>query len=83
MFSELAKDQEMLKESVKLLDVVALTEDLPERELLRGQVGTVVEALAPDVFEVEFVDNTGRTYATLALTADQLLLLHHQPVKVA
>ena len=66
--------------SIRLLDVVALTEDLPERGLLRGQVGTVVEHLAPDVFEVEFSDNDGRTYATLALRADQLMVLHHQPV---
>ena len=73
----------MVKDAIKILDVVALTEDFPKRGLLRGQVGTVVEALAPDVFEVEFVDNHGRTYATLALRADQLLLLHHQPVKVA
>jgi Domain of unknown function (DUF4926) len=72
-----------VKDTIKVLDVVALTEDLPKRGLLRGQVGTVVEALAPDVFEVEFVDNNGRTYATLALKTDQLLLLHHQPVKVA
>ena len=73
----------MVKDAIKVLDVVALTEDLPKRALLRGQVGTVVEALAPDIFEVEFVDNNGRTYATLALKTDQLLLLHHQPVKVA
>jgi hypothetical protein len=72
-----------VNDTIKVLDVVALTEDLPKRALLRGQVGTVVEALAPDVFEVEFVDNNGRTYATLALKTDQLLLLHHQPVKVA
>ena len=30
---------------VKLLDVVALTVDLPEYNLWRGQVGTVVENL--------------------------------------
>ena len=72
-----------MKDTIKVLDVVALTEDLPKRGLLRGQVGTVVEALAPDVFEVEFVDNNGRTYATLALKTNRLLLLHHQPVKVA
>jgi len=30
----------------KLLDVVALTVDLPEYNLWRGQVGTVVEILA-------------------------------------
>ena len=73
----------MVKGTIKLLDVVALTEDLAERGLLRGQVGTVVEALAPDVFEVEFIDNDGRTYASLSLKGDQLMLLRHQPVIVA
>jgi Domain of unknown function (DUF4926) len=66
-----------------ILDVVALLEDLPERGLYRGQVGTIVEVLAPDVFEVEFNDNEGRTYATFALPANQLMILHHQPVKAA
>ena len=69
--------------NLQLLDVVALTEDLPDRGLVRGQVGTVAEQLAPGVFEVEFADNNGRTYATLALRADQVLVLHYQPAKVA
>ena len=69
--------------TIQLLDVVALTQDIPDRGLLRGQVGTVVEILAPGVFEVEFADNEGRTYATLALRSDQLLVLHYQPAKVA
>src|ERR1700730_18128311 len=64
---------------IKLLDVVALTEDLPDRGLRRGQVGTVVELLAPGVFEVEFSDDEGRSYATLALRADQLMPLHYHP----
>ncbi|MCX8103073.1 MAG: DUF4926 domain-containing protein [Candidatus Bipolaricaulota bacterium] len=68
---------------IHVLDVVALLEDLPERNLRRGQVGTVVEELAPGVFEVEFSDNEGRTYALLALRAEQLLVLHHQPAQVA
>ncbi len=67
---------------LKPLDVVALLEDLPSRGLLRGQVGTIVETLAPGVFEVEFSDNEGRTYATLALRTDQLMVLHHRPVEV-
>jgi hypothetical protein len=67
---------------IRVLDVVALTEDLPRRGLRRGQVGTVVEALAPGVFEVEFSDNEGRTYASLALPAEQLMVLHHQPAKL-
>jgi len=51
--------------------------------LLRGQVGTVVETLAPDVFEIEFCDDNGRTYAELALRANQLMVLHYQPLQVA
>jgi hypothetical protein len=41
--------------------------------------GTIVERLAPGVYEVEFSDDQGRTYASLPLRADQLLQLHHQP----
>jgi len=63
-----------------LLDVVALTKDIPDHGLRRGQVGTIVEILEPDVFEVEFADNEGRTYATLSLNAKQLLVLHYQAV---
>src|SRR5438132_11441992 len=65
-----------MNKSIQLLDVVALTEDLPDHGLFRGQVGTVVESLASDVFEVEFSDDEGRTYASLDLLADQLMVLH-------
>jgi len=68
-----------MKNKVKLLDVVALTDNLPEQDLPRGQVGTVVEVLAPDVYEVEFTDNEGRAYAEFAVKADKLLVLHYQP----
>ena len=72
-----------MRARIELLDVVALTEDLPERKLRRGQVGTVVELLRPDVFEVEFTDNDGRAFASLALHAKQLLVLHYEPVEAA
>ncbi len=68
---------------IKLLDVVALTNDLLEHQLYRGQVGTVVEIIAPDVFEVEFCDDDGRTYALVPLHQDQFMLLHYQTVEVA
>ena len=71
------------KDDIKLLDVVALIADLPECGLLRGQVGTVVETLGSDVFEVEFSDDQGRTYAQLALPGHQLLVLHYQPLQAA
>jgi hypothetical protein len=70
-----------MKDGVDILDVVALTEDLPERGLQRGQVGTVVEVLEPGVLEVVFADDEGRAYAFVALKADQLLMLHYEPVE--
>jgi hypothetical protein len=35
------------------------------------------------VFEVEFCDDHGRTYAQLGLPAEQLMTLHHRPLQVA
>jgi hypothetical protein len=69
---------------VKLLDAVALTVDIPEEGLVRGQVGTVVEELAPGVYEVEFSDiSNGHTYAMLPLKVEQLMLLRYAPLKAA
>ncbi len=68
----------MQKKQIELLDTVALLVDLPERDLDRGEVGTVVELLAPEVFEVEFSDDEGQTYAQFALQSDQIIALHNQ-----
>ena len=66
--------------AIKLLDVVALTVDLPEDSLWRGQVGTVVEILAGGTaFEVEFSDREGRTYESLGLRPEQIMVLHYEP----
>ena len=64
---------------MKLLDIVALTEDLPEKGLTKGQVGTIVEKLAPEVFEVEFSGLDGKAYATAAVSTRRLIRLLHQP----
>ena len=77
-----------MTETIKLLDVVALTVNLPEFNLWRGQVGTVVEILAEGrAFEVEFSDacgelrlRTGRTYESLGLRPEQIMVLHFEPV---
>jgi Domain of unknown function (DUF4926) len=66
---------------IKLLDVVALTADLPEYNLWRGQVGTVVEVLAGgSAFEVEFSDRAGRTYESVGLRPEQFMVLHYEPL---
>ncbi len=70
-----------MTDTIKLLDVVALTVNLPEFNLWRGQVGTVVEILADGkAFEVEFSDRTGRTYESLGLRPEQIMVLHFEPV---
>ena len=58
---------------LELLTTVALLEDLPTKDLRCGQVGTIVELLQPGVYEVEFVDEEGQTYAMAALHASQLI----------
>ena len=63
---------------LNLFDIVALKSNLPDRHLLAGQVGTIVEILAPEVYEVEFSDDDGQTYATQSLPANQLLKLHYK-----
>ena len=69
-----------MQREVKLLDAVALLEDVQVEGVVlqRGEVGAVVEVLAPGVYEVEFCDDRGRAYAFASLHAEQLLVLHNQ-----
>ena len=70
----------MTKNTIKLLDVVALTVDLPDCNLWRGQVGTVVDTLANgEAFEVEFSDRDGRNYESIGLRPEQIMVLHFEP----
>lgn len=70
--------------NIQLLDVVALTEDLPEHNLHRGQVGTVVEVFNNgEAFEVEFADLEGRTYEMLAIEPSKLMVLQYEPEAIA
>jgi hypothetical protein len=68
---------------MKLYDVVALSTDLPALGLVAGQVGTAVLELADGVFEIEFADLQGVAYAQVPLRRDQVMVLHHQPVRLA
>lgn len=72
-----------MSEPLKLLDVVALTEDLPEHGLLRGQVGTIVEQLGDEAFEVEFSDDAGRAYVIVPIAGRQLMRLRYTQAQVA
>ena len=70
-------------DEIKLLDVVALTEDVNSEGLKRGEVGTVVEEWKDGVFEVEFSDDSGKAYAFAALRPDQFMKLHFRKDEAA
>ncbi|WP_414550414.1 DUF4926 domain-containing protein [Anabaena sp. CCY 0017] len=70
----------MSQNTPKLLDIIALTDDIPEYNLLRGQVGTIVELLADGAaFEVEFSDKNGQIYESVGLTSAQIMVLYFEP----
>lgn len=63
----------MLKEH----DVVALTQDRPSDALRKGDVGAVVHCYQDvEVYEVEFIDEHGRSRCVVSTPADQLLKLN-------
>ena len=70
------------EDKIKLLDVVALTEDIPEHNLKRGELGTVVEILADgEAYEVEFSDGNGQMYKCTSFLASQLRVFQNDPLK--
>ncbi|MDZ4712893.1 MAG: DUF4926 domain-containing protein [bacterium] len=67
-----------MNKKFKLLDVVALLEDLPAANLLSGQVGTIVELFDSENFEVEFCNKKGETITTYPVNSKDVLLLHYE-----
>jgi hypothetical protein len=58
--------------TLRPLDVVVLTHDLPEHGLRTGDLGAVVEVYGPDEIGVEFVAASGRTQALITLQSRSL-----------
>jgi hypothetical protein len=71
-------NDKQMNDEIKLLDVVALANDLPEHRLWRGEVGAVVECYPGDAYEVEFVAQDGYTYALVTLHGDDLIPLRQK-----
>jgi catabolite regulation protein CreA len=67
----------------KLLDLVAVMKIATESDVAVGDVGTVVEVLAPDGLEVEFLDSDGRTRCVATLNVKDVLVLNRERTKVA
>ena len=60
--------------------MVALMENIPGSNLVRGQVGTFAMELDAKTVEIELVDDLGETFGLLPLKCSSLLTLHHGPV---
>jgi hypothetical protein len=76
---DLLSAKEMTK--IPLLAYVAVSEDCPEKNLTRGQLGTVVEVLGTDddpALLVEFADGSGQAYAFAEFRPEQLIVLHRK-----
>lgn len=65
-------------QKIKVLDTVALLTDIPEKNLSKGQVGTVVEKLDDSTFEIEFSNIKGETILTIPLNRRDLILLRFE-----
>jgi hypothetical protein len=59
---------------VELLDVVALTEDVPEQGLRAGMEGVIIKIVTqPEpAYEIEFVNDDGTVVAMATLPPQQL-----------
>jgi hypothetical protein len=75
--------EKAMKPDIHLLDVVALTSDIPEKSLVRGQVGTVVEIFSDGQYEIEFAEERGRTYALEPEEGNHMLVLRYRPEHAA
>lgn len=67
-----------MKLTPELNDVVALLADVPEANLARGQVGTIVEVLSSTKLLVEFSDDDGKAYSIVPVFTANLLVLYYE-----
>jgi hypothetical protein len=58
---------------MKELDLIALIESIPEKSLMKGDVGTIVAVYAlGQGYEVEFATYTGETIAVVTVSPHQI-----------
>jgi hypothetical protein len=70
----------IVNHKIKEHDTVALTEDRTAEGLRRGDVGAVVHVYhGKDAFEVEFVDEHGKTKCVATMSSGQIMRLNVMP----
>jgi hypothetical protein len=67
----------------KLFESVALTRDLPEKDLRAGDGGAVVELYDDKAVEVEFFDDRGKTTALETIYVEDLRSVESREPKTA
>ena len=63
--------------NIEKLDVVALLQNIPEENLSRGDIGTVLEVLDQGVYLLEYCDKNGKTIKTLEIKEDSLMKINY------
>src|SRR5688500_13492823 len=67
-----------MTDSIKVDDLIALREDIPEHDLKRGRVGMIVKMITWKEVEVEFQNEQFRSIATVPLKLEQIQILRHE-----
>lgn len=65
----------LMNNTINEIDIVALTQDLPELGLNKGETGTVVDISESGVFLVEFSNENGEMIALESLKREQIILV--------
>ncbi len=66
---------------IKEFDRIIITENLPEKKLMKGDIGTVVMVYENGKgYEVEFITLNGRTVAVVTLLAHQVRQIRNNEI---
>ena len=69
-----------MNDTIRELDTVVLTRDVPEAGLRAGDLGAVVHVHDQDALEVEFVTASGRTQAVQTLSTSDVRAIRDDAV---
>jgi hypothetical protein len=64
-----------MNKTINEIDIVALTQDLPELGLNKGEMGTVVDKSQSGMFLIEFSNKNGEMIALESLKIEQIVLV--------
>jgi len=69
--------ENIMKDKIEKLDVVAILEDLPELGISRGDIATVLEEVSEKIFLLEISDRNGKTISMIELPQKSIMKLNY------